>query len=257
MPVVSDHPFQKKLILPDADAIVWRFMPITAFLATIQTGELAFGRADKMNDWWEGVYSDPALEEDDLEPGEEVTSPLPFGGIRHELRQLVNLNCWYVSDIESFGMWEVYKRGGQGVGIRSTWGKLTESIDPHSKRSVFAGRVEYVNYLEKRIRGRHLTSPFFYKRLPFRSEQEARLVIGGATFSKTGDPDENGMYNDVLELAPIPMKVDINLRNLVDEVVIAPDSGEWALAVVQRCVTLEGFHWNVKPSSLDAQLWRA
>lgn len=256
MPTASNHPFQKTLTQPDPDAIVWRFMPITAFLALIQTGQLAFGRADKMNDLWEGAYSDPALERDHLEPGEEITPPMTFGGIHHELRQLVNLNCWYVSDTESFGMWEVYKHGGQGVGIRTTWKKLTQSIDPYGKCTIFAGRVEYVDYLKSRTRGRHLTSPFFYKRPPFKSEQEARLVVGAAKFSETHDSSQNGTYNEVLELAPVPLKVDVDLRNLVDEVIVAPDSGAWVLNAIQRCITLEDLRWEVRPSSLDAELWR-
>jgi hypothetical protein len=115
-------------------------------------------------------------------PGATPTPPRPINDpwTRMTIRRRVatrsaHASCWIWGD-ESEAMWRLYCKDdgelGQGVALRTTFGKLEASIALHD---LILGRVVYRLYHEGPAFNDDL-DPFMHKRLGFECEREVRVL---------------------------------------------------------------------------------
>src|ERR1700683_846222 len=95
--------------------------------------------------------------------GEHYTTINPqIGRLAKSMRRFTYLNCWHISQHESAAMWGLYQRDGRGIAVRSTFERLTKSIQ--GDQSVYVGMVHYVDYGHQFIPEGNSLAPYVYKR---------------------------------------------------------------------------------------------
>lgn len=141
-------------------------------------------------------------------------------------------------------MWNVYIRSGSGVAIRSTFDRLKTSLAAN-ETTVYAGRVEYIDYSKESLPGRNLYSPVIHKRKSFEHEAELRAVV--AEWVK----NEDGSYFDFEASAwDVGVEVEVDLGILVERIHVSPTAPEWFAGLVAAVTARYGFTWGVTQSLL-------
>jgi hypothetical protein len=85
------------------------------------------------------------------------------------------LSCWYMGEGESYAMWKIYDAAGKGVAIRTTAGRLKESLIGTRQPPAFGAMVQYVDYAKTFI-PEGMFFPYIHKRPSFSYENEYRLL---------------------------------------------------------------------------------
>lgn len=134
------------------------------------------------------------------------------------------VSCWTVADEESELMWYAYAPGF-GVAIRSTKGRLKASFGPPDADKIEIDSVKY---------GCH--GPFG-KRKGFKQEQELRAFI-----RYEYEHDDRGT---MIEPPYAGKPVSVELRTLMAEVWVSPNSPDWFERVVR--VELEKYCYGGTP----------
>ena len=214
-------------------------MDFTKFVAMLESKCLYFCRVDCLEDPWEGVLS-PASREAEVRAYQQV----PGGteeGMRSQLTAIAQIrrtsnfvNCWHESKYESDAMWKLYLRGNEGIAIRTQFGRFRKALE-HSAKSIFAGRVRYVDYATAQIPFGNTLQAVLYKRISFEHEREVRAVI-----MDTGD-DNKGL--------PIEVKID----ELIEKIFVAPTAPDWIVSLVEKTARRYGINAPVKRSNLDTK----
>ena len=221
--------------LEDKDT-VWRYMSFEKFADILATGSLFFSSADKYDDKLEGRV--PELIMPYYESAGIFFDP--------ELRQYIMCNCWHHSDEESMGMWDKYHLRNSGIAIKTTLGNLKSSLP--DEPNIFIGKVDYEaesienqNQIEIPDDTENLLYyPYFYKRKPFKYEQEVRAIIDIASIPRDGSYEFGK-----------PLKIDIQkLMGENSEVIVSPHADEWIAGTLELIVERYEFQFPVNPSKL-------
>lgn len=231
---------------PSDSESVWRYMDLARYLSLIQSSALHFARADQMSDRWEGSLSEQNLV---MRPqlygdlSEQVLTQMAM--MRPMFLQRIHMSCWHLSEVESAAMWDIYQREGRGVAVRSTWGRLKESIT--AERDVYGAKVKYVDYRTTFIPEGNVFDAFLHKRESFSHEREVRLVMG--TGLSGPHPTEEGNNVDLGPEGPV-LPVAVELGRLIEAVYVAPDAPGWITQVVDSVTRQYGFDFSVRQSDL-------
>jgi hypothetical protein len=210
-------------------------MSFGKFASLVSSKRLHFTRADCFDDPYEGALPDryaDYMKEDAASmraawairyqlgnrshPSEEAIMGTK-GGLLRVYRTLFFVNCWYMSEHESAAMWAQYTHG-EGIAIRSTYGRLKDSIFQRSSRLVQYGCVQYYNYATHDFGGT-IGSPYtliLSKRKSFEHEKELRAFM----MVRHRAHDERGT------------KVYCDLPKLIAAVYTSPTSGKWFMDAV-------------------------
>ena len=154
------------------------------------------------------------------------------------------INCWIMSDTEQYLMWTAYSSIDEGIAIKTTVGKLIDSLDPNDKRSIYISDVNYIDYesqytFDKTGGFANLLAPFFCKGKYFKQEKELRMI-----------------YSDyeIDSRSPIEgVKFIVSLNNLIDEVWIAPKAKGWYEDVIKKELSLHNIKKPLKRSCIKAR----
>jgi hypothetical protein len=227
----------KGIIQPKDGDTVWRYMSFEKFADIVATESLFFTRADKYDDKFEGYV-----------PQSTTLSYESSGSqIVPNFRQYIMCNCWHHGDEESMAMWDKYHLRNNGIAIKTTIENLKNSLP--DEPNVFIGKIEYIedynqiDMIEDVPPEIWLHYPYFYKRTPFKYEQEVRAIIDIASILQD-DPYEFGR----------PLK--INLKMLIDEndknseVIVSPHADKWVAGTLELIVKQYGFQFPVNRSKL-------
>ncbi len=227
----------KGIIQPKDCDTVWRYMSFEKFADILATESLFFTRADKYDDKFEGYV-----------PQSTTLSYESSGSqIVPNFRQYIMCNCWHHGDEESMAMWDKYHLRNNGIAIKTTIENLKNSLP--DEPNVFIGKIEYIedynqiDMLEDVAPEIWLHYPYFYKRTPFKYEQEVRAIIDIASILQD-DPYEFGR----------PLKV--NVKTLIDEndeksqVIVSPHADKWVAGTLELIVERYGYQFSVNPSKL-------
>lgn len=217
---------QHPVFLPpeDPDAALWRYMDLPKLVALLTRKTLWFARADTLGDPHEGAFG-----EFNQRTRPHVYQDVPedqLSGLSNYYRLLTKytfVNCWHLSEVESAAMWSLYTPLGQGVAVRSTYSRLTESL--RVDEQVFVGRVKYVDPATEWIPEGNLLYPFVHKRRSFAHEREVRAVVQRPPQTTSSGED-----------APAGLDVEVDVDCLVESVFVAPGQPGWFKAVVQDVV---------------------
>ena len=229
---------------PADDTVLWRYMGFTKFVSLLEKRALFFCRTDKLGDPFEGSISTatpPFIVA--FRPGERrpaANKSLEAKSI--DLRNVAKgtfVNCWHASDDESDAMWRLYAKYGEGVAIRTDFKRLAAAFA--GERLVSIGGVEYKDY-DRDHTPLDLMRLCFFKRKSFQHEQEVRAVVR-----------HGGNYTGV------GFYVEVDLRVLVSEIVVAPFAETWFFELVSTLAKRYGLTQAVKSGLsgkpvFDAQL---
>ncbi|MEW1952050.1 DUF2971 domain-containing protein [Terrabacter sp. NPDC080008] len=229
---------------PAASQRLWRYMDLARYLSMLGTEALHFARADQMLDQWEGAYGSANVLARPAMYGEHYAMMEANRPHRREFaRSVVHMNCWHLSDVESAAMWHLYQREGRGVAVVTDWASLTKSIT--SDRTIFGGRIKYIDYDTTLISEGNVLNAFMFKRESYAHEREVRLI---AMTGIHGQVSHEGVAGVIPEGPVVP--VDVNLSVMIKEVRVAPDAPDWIHGVVQDVTRRYGFDFRVSQSDL-------
>jgi hypothetical protein len=205
-------------ITPPINCTIWRYMSFLKFVWLVAKESLFFSRLDQHNDSWEGLL------------------PLPLNcDIEQKKYARFNkyINCWHMNENESDAMWKLYGNPvGETVAIKTTVGGLIKSLEK-TNFTVYLGKI---NYEEQDRHVSNLYLPVTQKRKPFQHEKELRLCVSSAYNSNPPDLTNlrqalstigNGKWSDLeilKEIGDKSIEVPVNIKQLIHEVVLCPNS---------------------------------
>jgi hypothetical protein len=225
--------------MPD-NTLVWRYLTLSAVIATIETRRLRLTRVDRFQDPFEGsvpknqmddqnvVFSGAASRQAMMTvvaahyPG--MAKPTPpdedlwtrMTRWRRARTRSAHASCWSAGD-ESEALWRLYcaDDGCQGVGValQTTLSRLETSVAAHD---LYVSPIRYLRY--------HEAPPFMdemdsllHKRHGFAAERELRLL-------KVDEEHYSALIPKDASVPELPehMYVDWVLGDVINEIVISP-----------------------------------
>jgi hypothetical protein len=233
---------------PSGDAILWRYMDLTKFLALLERAAVYFARADLLGDPFEGSFPTRNTQRR-IERWGEYTSYLPKGSAPpaaddtlHNRRAMVKemyVSCWHMNPYESAGMWNLYTRTPESVAIRTTFAALDAQIQPIGHQPVYAGVVHYVDFETDFIDESNGFWPFVHKRFAFEHEREMRLCFWGAGRREGhASPREPGKW------------MPVDLAALIQRVYVHPSAAGWFRELVSALLARYGLQFEVAHSAI-------
>jgi hypothetical protein len=251
--------------LPPRDTQIWRFMSLTKFLSLITSSSLYFAQTLALRDVdpFEGslprpnrMYHELMSTNDDFArqqmglPQEQPVSlqmrhafsPETWAQIQRVQAATTYVNCWHISQVESAFLWQNYASLSEGVAVRSTVGRLCDSMTEES-RSVYIGKIKYINYQTEHIPAGNGFNAFFYKREGFRPEQELRACLWHLL-------DGVGLDPSAIVQNPIGTAVSCDTGVLIDAVLVSPQAPEWCTDVIKTVCARFGYNFRIAKSSI-------
>lgn len=227
---------------PKANCTIWRYVDFTKLLNILETRTLHFARADQLDDPYEGRLTRAMVS--------ILRDPKRNGGLASDVadqylkgaetnREHVYINCWYCSEHESAAMWKLYLQSPEGISIRTDHDSLVKALQP-SPIWIRTSLVRYVDYETTVVPLSNMLFPFLHKRLSFIHENELRALIWRME-------DVN-----VRQIPPVAksVSVDIDPKQLIKAVHVAPTAPTWFADLVQAVVRRYGLACDVVRSSL-------
>lgn len=218
----------KDLEIPHGNTVIWRYVGLDKFLDLLMTQELFFSNAAKMSDKYEGLipkrnqdYLLKSIKNSGLSKEDAENEKQQILEQIQSLKELTLLNCWTISQSESYALWKIYLGGSRsGVAIRTTVSKLTKAIkngnDPF-KEDIYISKVKYTDFIKDEPENRFnviTTKNKFYD-----YEKELRLFIFHY-------PESDGGSYPPYNLS-IGRRLKVDLNELIDEIYLSPFVGKW------------------------------
>ena len=229
---------------PDQSLTIWRYLDFTKFVDLLLSSQLFFARSDKFEDPFEGVLR--------LKDYENTKHML----INQQLtKTFYFLNCWHINDNQSDAMWKIFLKTKNGIAIKSTVENLIKSLE-HSQDDIFISKVYYRNFEKvtfselmneeqnKLFEGRGGSlNQFNYKRISFDHEKELRLYYIDL-------PIPHAIKNGIPREPLTHKRIDINIGELINEIVIAPFADPWFKDLVEKTIEKLNLKFEVSKSEL-------
>lgn len=258
----------KNYEVPD-DTVLWRYMDLSKLLDMLVNNHIVFPRLDSFEDIYEGQpqkYKDAIHKAFTIEgiqdKGVDYNAAIDIYYKLSKVRTYIS--CWHMNNYESAGMWKLYCKTNESIAIRTTLGKLKNSLttpDSDWVGLIEFGKVDYedntdflVSQYINEIRSNKPASIshheiFFAKRPSFEHEKELRAVAYNpkrmlGVFQNHLSPE------DLKKTTPYVQSIECNLENLIDGIVIAPDAKGWFVETVKKTIIQLGFKFDVTQSDL-------
>ena len=252
--------------MPADDTVIWRFMTPAKFLSLLTKSSIYFCQALKLRsvDPFEGTL--PGLNRAFYElmmNSEEFarrfmrlgpTDPLP-----HNYREVFSpawrkrlndvfastayVNCWNMNEFESAFLWSIYAPVGEGVAIRSTVGRLKNSIAAE-KRDIYIGPIIYLDYTSESIDESNSFNVFFRKRKSFEAERELRACFLNLL-------EGVGWSEEALTRNPGGLHISCDLSALIEKIFISPAAPDWYFDALTDTLQKMGYRFPITKSSLS------
>lgn len=232
-------------ITPPSEAKIWRYMDFPKFVSLLQREALFFSSADKLGDPFEGSFPKANVNRRRSVWTARINGDAP-SSLSEYYRLFVQrtaVNCWHLNDYESDAMWKLYLKSGDGIAIQSSVGRLIASLKEYTQNTIYVYRVEYVDYETFKIPEDSL-SPYFYKRISFKHENELRAVIQVDRESQINAdklPFVSGIY------------VPTDLDKLIQKVYVSPTCPDWQREAAQSIIDQFEVDRRVRRSKLSEQ----
>ena len=263
---ITNH---KHLADADLDLTVWRYLTFPKFASLLTYRALWFSKLKILQDKYEGgipLMAEKAMRDKNEQWKTMFNTPefhrqidnWPSQNVE-DGRELTVVNCWFLDEKDSQRMWDEYVGTFHGLAIKSTVRKLATYIfvteDPHISQ---IGKVQYVDWHSYEIStylAQQAQERAFIKDQKFAHEKEIRITTmnfktpccvnpKGVPYS----PDDcKGKHMNNFENPGLYIMVD--LRSLIDEIVISPNSREWFVNLIERTVELSELSVPIKKSN--------
>ena len=254
MPVSSYY----SQVEPEPGDAIWRFMRLSKFRDLMASEELYFRRADLFDDKTEGIPPElwamkvPGHDPYDVNHRAELNNTL--GSIAQH-RESYFISCWHLYREETLGMWEQY--GDDGVAIVSRYELLKEAMNGLLDEA-HLGKIRCgADHLERFNTDSFITT----KQVQYAPERELRAWIVCQDNFCGGNRHFD--LNNVPHPYPLPInprhkwvqdgkKRRIDMKALIQEVVISPWADKDDVAEIHMWAKGKGFPSVVRPSSLTS-----
>ena len=212
---------------PHGNSTVWRYMNTWKLEQLLMDSSLFFPNANRLSD--EHEISVPKSAEKKRRT-ELIASGLSGRHLEEEMasffwttnpmKDLVLVNCWSISQHESYALWKIYLGGEHnGIAVKTTTNKLKKSImlgnDPYPEE-FFLGKVKYKRYLTQDQLSR--LSIITTKKPFYDFEKELRLFILNYPLSEGGTKPPYDLSKG--------RNVKVDLNTLIQEIYISPFADE-------------------------------
>ena len=240
MPLERFSDTSPRFFEPEETIELAKYVDITKFLSLLKDKQLFFCRLDKLEDKFEGTL--PKISRKEFEGfynnlsdigivnnriSEEVREKRINENFefREKLKSLKCVNCWNEFKGESYALWKVYSNLNQGIMIKSSFKRIINALK-ESKEKVYCSKVEYIDFETDSIDLGNTMSPIVHKHKAYSYEDEVKLIHEvyhdlGWNHDWEKEKYENGI------------KVNVNLDQLIDEIVISPFSSEWFTELIR------------------------
>lgn len=237
----------------DARLSIWRYVEFWKLRDLVQTGQLYFRRADKLEDEHEGLPPSEYervlnLSNFDLNDIQERDHNI---GSLAQFRQSFYVNCWHLHVGETVTMWSRY--GKDGVAIVSRYDLLKQVLHPLRDRVM----VGLIRYGTEHLTGWNVIRFVTTKREKYSLEREVRAMIWlpdsgdgiNRHFDGTNRPHDRPIYDPPPTL-PEGICREIDVASLVTEIVVSPFAPDGRLTEVQALLAAAGIAAEVHESQL-------
>jgi hypothetical protein len=146
---------------------------------------------------------------------------------------------------------EDVRRGGQGVALRTTVGRLQGALLGEHRQPVVGSLVNYVNYSATFIPEGNVFSPYVYKRMSFAHEHEYRLLTAWHPNILEID-EERDVVTREPDVPPMFRREELDLGQLIEAVYVSPDAAAWVAEVVVQATHMYLPGLDVRHSDLEA-----
>ena len=106
---------------------VWRYLTLAKLISLLSEGAFYFSRADLLGDPHEGTISAQNaanIRTQFCDPGR----PNLIVKVRRMWKLFTYVSCLHLNETESEAMWRVYCPTNEGVALKTTYGKLAQSV---------------------------------------------------------------------------------------------------------------------------------
>jgi hypothetical protein len=232
----------------DENQKIWRYLDFTKFVDLLNSESLYFSRSDKFEDLFEGSFTQKtiSIRERQYQAMIDKKELLPkytpdyVSAESKKHREEFAINCWHMNDHESAAMWKIYLKSNEGIAIQSTFKKLKNSLHK-SDYEMFTGVVNYIDYEKDFIDYGNVLSAYLYKRKSFTHENELRFIIWKPFLKNKRNKD----------FADYGMKIKIDLKDVVENIYVSPDSPKWLTELIKDTCMKFDFKFNVINSRLN------
>lgn len=191
---------------------LWRYIPYSRLVQAIEEEAIYFSHISDMPDKWEGLLTKLTREiffksEISNYNGDIKTA---HGSVHNyeEFRNNFYINCWHMSDHESYLMWKAY--GNRECAIQTKYERLVASFGS-SPAMIRGCVVNYIDYERDDFAIGNVFIPISFKDIPYIDEREYRLL-----FWK--------LDKDNMKLNPGKkgIKVQVDIDMLIDNIYLNP-----------------------------------
>ncbi|MBP6072469.1 MAG: DUF2971 domain-containing protein [Flavobacterium sp.] len=219
----------------DPNTVVWKYLDLSKFLDLLLSQKLFMSRSDKFEDQYEGTFSEPTFEEI-----KKLSENNPeFLDYYKSKREKVVISSWHINEYESFAMWQIFTQNSEGLAIQSTVNRLQKSLELETHFKQYIGEVNYIDYKKEHIPFDDSFFPFLFKRKSFQYEREVRIISDLS--------DKNITINE-------GMKIDVDIKQLIEKIYIHPKSENWYKKLVIELVSKLGFDFEIEKSDLESDI---
>lgn len=224
------------------ESVICRYMDFSKFVDLLDSSCLFFPRLTVLRklDPYEGSFILFGSHDKKDEKSKKL-----FKQLDKMLPKDTYVSCWYLSDIESVALWKLFPKSDEGIAIKSTIERLSQSIESKSsEHTIYMGSVTYGH---EKIKERKVNNPksysgddaVFTKRACFEHEKELRVVIYAHDIGAPILRNQTGL------------KLEVNVESLISEVMISPEAPRWMEDLVKRVVKKYGFSFKIRQSTLN------
>lgn len=278
--------------IPSDDTVIRRYLTFDRFESLLDESGLWFSRPDGFSDRFEATLPQPNADLRNAVKPESRSKAGELGHnekMRTRRDDKTYINCWRIGEDESAVFWDAYVGDELGLAVETTVGDFRRAIemevsdgyveqyqqyvrstgrnrsealeDVYEKLSKLQiGEVEYVDYDRTPIPGSQLSySRYFHKRNAFEDEREFRAVFEDEVALT---PEYDG-YDSVqlhglltgqdMHIAKSGQYVSVDTDELLDKVVLAPNSPEAFSKLVELTLREHGLEVPITKSRLDEQ----
>lgn len=192
-------------------AKIWRFINFHKFTDMISTNTLYFTRLNRLDDPFEGLFTNARIRFDELvydstKPDDYVRGVIKsFHMSPYEFRKSSYVNCWHLNEYESELLWGRYSFMDGGVAIQSTYDRLVNSLK-YTPIGVYVGKIKYMDWDAESTPMDNLMNPIVTKKKNYQDEKELRAAIVFNNYRKKRMKEA--------------MRIKVNLNELVESVYI-------------------------------------